>query len=51
MTKINVPALVVLVVLVVGGIAALAIGHESIGVALIGAALGQLGPQPFKAAK
>ena len=51
MSKINIPALVVLVVLVAGGIAALAIGNESIGLALIGAALGQLGPQPFKVGK
>jgi hypothetical protein len=49
--NLNVPALVALVVFVAGGIAALALGHDSIGAALIGTAVGQLGPQPFRAGK
>jgi hypothetical protein len=53
MTKqdINIPALVALVVFVAAGIAALALGYETIGAALIGTAVGQLGPQPLKVGK
>lgn len=50
MTKnqVHVPALVALAVFVVGGLVALYLGHETAGAALIGAALGQLGPQPMR---
>lgn len=47
--NINIPALVALGIFITGGLVALYLGHESIGAGLIGAALGQLGPQPIKA--
>jgi len=46
--NVSIPAVVAVAVYLAAGIAALALGHETIGAALIGAAVGQFGPQPIK---
>jgi len=48
MRSVHVPALVALVVFVAGGLVALYLGDNVVAAALIGAAVGQLGPQPMK---
>lgn len=49
--KLDLGATIGFALLIIGGLVALFIGHESIGSALIGAAIGQLGPSPVKAGK
>lgn len=49
--KLDVTATVSFALLIIGGLVALFIKHESVGAALIGAAIGQLGPSPVKAGK
>lgn len=49
--QINMPAAIVFTALVVCGIVAIYLKSDGIGGALIAAALGQLGPSPFKAVR
>lgn len=51
MKAVDVKALIGFVALIAGGVTLLVLGHETAGSALLGAALGQLGPSPVKVGK
>lgn len=49
--NLNVPALIALGIFIAGGLVALYLDDNVVAAALIGAAVGQLGPQPVRAGK